>query len=218
MRVDSIPLVMFPELAYSEPRKSANPVVDRYRAERRAITMAKKQFTKINSTPLLLRDIEDLASNARAYKGKNGEGLYARATVIIAVIALDHFIDLYFDRISSESKKREIERAIQRLKKNRGIGTTVGAKWQAMVAYYTLSRFPPKAPPFSDLTTLVKRRNDLVHFYQKQVQSRNRHGVPNLLREVNCETAEEACNTVKQMISAFYREASRTPPTWLNAE
>lgn len=180
--------------------------------------MAKRQFTKINLAPLLLRDIEDLASNARAYKGKNGEGLYARATVIIAVIVLDHFIDLYFDRISSESKKREIKCEIQRWKKDRKIGTTVGAKWYAIVSYYTLSRFPTNAPPFSDLTKLVKRRNSLVHLSQRRVQSRNREGVPNLLREVNCEIADEACNTVKQMIVAFYREASQTPPAWLNAE
>jgi hypothetical protein len=174
-----------------------------------------RSFPKINLAPLLLRDVEDLASQAKAYESKNGEGLFARATVIIAVIALDHFVDLYLDRISPDSKKREIKSEIERLRKDRKIGTAVGAKWYAVISHYTLSRFPTDLPPFSDLTKLVKLRNRLVHLYQKNVQSRTREGVPNLLREVNWRTAETACQTVREMISAFYQEAGQAPPAWL---
>jgi len=176
----------------------------------------RRQRPKLNLTPLLLRDVEDLAAQAKTYKGKNGEGLFSRTTVIMAVIALDHFIDLYFDRISPESKKREIKCKIERLRKDRKIGTTVAAKWFAVVSHYTLSRFPTNAPPFSDLKKLIKLRNRLVHLCQKHVQSRTRESVPNLLREVNWKTAEETCNTVKAMIAAFYQEARKNPPSWLD--
>lgn len=173
-------------------------------------------FPKINLAPLLLRDVEDLASQAKVYEGKNGEGLFARATVIIAVIALDHFIDLYYDRINPDIIKREIKSEIERLKKDRKIGTTVGAKWYAVSSHYTLSRLPTNLPPFSDLTKLIKLRNRLVHLYQRNVKSRTRNGVPNLLNEVNWRTAETACQTVKEMILVFYREAGQAPPAWLH--
>jgi hypothetical protein len=177
-----------------------------------------RQHPKLNLTPLLLRDVEDLAAQAKTNKGKNAEGLFARATLIIAVIALDHFIDLYFDRISPESKKREIENKIKRLKRDRKINGAVPAKWYVVADFYTPSRFLPNIPPFSELKKLVSLRNRLVHLYQNQLRSRNRKGVPNLLTEVDWKMAEGARDTTKAMISAFYEMAYKSPPDWLNPE
>jgi hypothetical protein len=175
------------------------------------------KIVKVNLTPFLLRDVEDLAAKAKNAKGTNGEGLFARTTVIMAVIALDHFIDLYFERIKPESRKREIHGEIKRRTSDRKIRHTIVAKWYVISDFYTPNRFLTTTPPFTDLRKLVGLRNTLVHLYQKQVRSRSRAGVPNLLTQVNWSTAEWARDTTKAMISAFYEMADKPPPDWLNS-
>jgi hypothetical protein len=137
--------------------------------------------------------------------------------VIMAVIALDHFIDLHFERIKPESKRAAIKHEIKRRIKDRKIGHTIVAKWYVISDFYTPNRFLTTAPPFTDLRKLVRLRNNLVHLYQRQVKSRNQNSVPNLLREVNWSKAEWACATTKAMISAFHEMAYRPPPDWLSA-
>ena len=178
----------------------------------------KPRFPNINLAPLLLRDLEDLASQSKARRGQNGEGLYARSAIIIAVVVLEHFIDLYLDRTEPEAKKR-LESTIKNWRtENSRVGSEVGSKWYEVVSHYTLSAFPTDAAPFADLKRLVNLRNRLVHLSQRNIQSRNREGVPNLLREANWRAAEHACETVKAMISSFYREAGKPPPSWLNPQ
>ena|SRR6266702_3225014 len=105
---------------------------------------------KLNLTPLLLRDVEDLASLAKSHKGKHSERLFARTSVIIAVIALDHFINLYLEQISPDSEKKKRKEEIERLRRTRRIGSTVAAKWYVVSDLYTPNRFLPNVSPFSD--------------------------------------------------------------------
>jgi hypothetical protein len=179
-------------------------------------TNVQRRFPTLNLAPLLLRDVEDLATQARASKGKNAEGVFARATVIIAVIALEHFIDLYLDRIKPETEKRKIEREIKRWVRDPKVAHTVAAKWYVVSDFYTPNRFLTTVAPFTELRKLVRLRNDVVHLSQKHVKSRDREGVPNLLRQVNWTRAEWARDTTKAIIAAFYQMAYKAPPDWLN--
>jgi hypothetical protein len=62
----------------------------------------------LNLAPLFLRDIEDLARLAKENAGTHAENLFTRA----AVIALDHFVNLYLERISSADRKDQAKNEI----------------------------------------------------------------------------------------------------------
>jgi hypothetical protein len=159
--------------------------------------------------------VEDLATLAKNKAGTHAENLFTRAAIVFAVIALDHFIDLYLKRISVEDAKDKVQKQIKELRRNRKIGSLIAAKWFVVSDYYTRNRFLPGVPPFSELKKLVKRRNNLVHIYEKQLRSRRKTGEPLLLREMSWKTAEEACTTAKNMIRAFYQMAHKSPPDWI---
>lgn len=170
----------------------------------------------LNLAPLFLRDVEDLARLAKENTGTHAENLFTRAAVVFAVIALDHFIDLYLERITPETMKAKVRKQIKGFRRKRKVGLLVAAKWFVVSDYYTPNKFRLDVPPFSELKKLVKLRNNLVHIYEKQLRSRRQTGEPLLLREMTWKTAEEACRTAKNMIRAFYQMAGKPPPDWID--
>ncbi len=178
--------------------------------------MSNLRSQNLNLAPLFLRDVEDLARLAKEKTGTHAENLFARAAVVFAVIALDHFIDLYLERISPETMKAKVRKQIEGFRRERKVGSLVAAKWFAVSDYYTPNRFRLDVPPFSEPKKLVKLRNNLVHIYEKQLRSRRHTGEPLLLREMTCKTADEACTTAKNMIRTFYQMAYKSPPDWID--
>jgi len=165
--------------------------------EKRAQAQDAKPTSEPQSCATVLRDVEDLARLAKENTGTNAENLFTRATVVFAVIGLDHFIDLYLERISPETMKAEVKKQIKVSRRQRKVGSLVAAKWFVVSDYYTPNRFRVDVPPFSDLKKLAKLRNNLVHIYEKQLRSRRQTGEPLLLREMSWKTADEACATAK---------------------
>ena len=81
------------------------------------------QPPSLNLAPLFLRDVEDLTRLAKENTGTHAENLFTRAAIIFAVIALDHFIDLYLERISAADTRASIKNQIETLRRDRKVGS-----------------------------------------------------------------------------------------------
>src|SRR5713226_7840159 len=93
-----------PDLEIEGPRSFTPPGLSWFAFGQRG-EIAVTRMPHINAAALLVRDVEDLARFSKEYEGKNGEGLFARATIIMAVIALEHFVDLHLERVGDGKKK-----------------------------------------------------------------------------------------------------------------
>jgi hypothetical protein len=137
-------------------------------------------------------------------------------TAIVAVMALEHFVDLYIDLVRDQKQKAYMLKRIKIWKEQGKNRTMVEAKWHAMSDNWVLG-FRVDVPPFSQLGDLVKLRNRLIHPSQKKLRSRIRGGTPQLIAGIDSEKAAWACKVMKDMVSGFYTLAGRKPPDWLES-